>query len=309
MTYTDQLLSSFDKSWQQFSSAWKKANATASTKSIHDLRVSARRLTATLEITRVLSRNADIVKLQRQLKKVLKGMGPLRDVHVQLENLSQVRSTPLIKDFKEVLERREKREIGDIQKDLKGSRKRQLSTGVDHVRSELERIHTRRDESRTRAAIERLLKSRRNEFLKCRRRFDPSNAETLHEMRIALKKFRYAVEAAQPALGPASKRLEEMRAFQQLMGDTRDAEILQIELEKWAGKRGRKMALVPALEQLREKRELLMKKIIESAAAFDEVLPQPPATPVLEKTRAAVGSGSAVTPSVRDEHPVPRLEK
>jgi len=168
-------------------------------------------------------------------------------------------------------------------------------------------MHSRLNEGRTRAAIERLLISRRNEFLKCRRRFDPGNAETLHEMRIALKKFRYAVEAAQPALGPASKRLEEMHAFQQLMGDTRDAEILQFKLEKWAGKRGKKMAIVPALEQLREKRELLMKRIIESSAAFEQTVPQPAIASIVEKT--TVGSAAATTPFARDEHPGPRPEK
>src|SRR5947207_14409756 len=91
MAQTDQLLSSFDKSWDEFSGAWKKARSKASEKSIHDLRVGTRRLIARLELTRALSRNAEIADVQRRFKKILKRMGPLPEVQVQLESLSHMR--------------------------------------------------------------------------------------------------------------------------------------------------------------------------------------------------------------------------
>jgi CHAD domain-containing protein len=48
-------------------------------------------------------------------------------------------------------------------------------------------------------------------------------------MRIALKKLRYVVEAAQPVLGLSGKhQADEMHAFQQLMGDSRDVEMLSL---------------------------------------------------------------------------------
>jgi hypothetical protein len=53
-----------------------------------------------------------------------------------------------------------------------------------------------------------------------------------------------------------------MHAFQQLMGDSRDLDMLRVELEKWARKKGRIIAVVPTLEQLKGKREDLLKKII-----------------------------------------------
>jgi hypothetical protein len=99
-------------------------------------------------------------------------------------------------------------------------------------------------------------------------------------MRIALKKTRYIVEAAQPVLGPGSKlRAREMHRFQQLMGDTRDIEILRDALEKWAKKNGKKIAVVPALERLQFKRENLLKKLIDSSdqleRLFAEEMPKP----------------------------------
>ena len=72
MKPTRDLLSSVDNSWKQFSNAWKKAHSKASEKSVHDLRVSTRRLIATLELLHVLSRRDDIRRLQKRVKKVLK---------------------------------------------------------------------------------------------------------------------------------------------------------------------------------------------------------------------------------------------
>src|SRR5262245_29036068 len=87
MQSSDELLSSFDTSWKAFSASWKDARAKASEKSVHDLRVSTRRLIATLELTQALSKNKEIVELRRRFKKVLKHMGPLRDLQVQLQNV------------------------------------------------------------------------------------------------------------------------------------------------------------------------------------------------------------------------------
>ena len=110
MKRSDELLSSFDTSWKEFSQAWKKAKAKASEKSVHDLRVNTRRLIANLELTRALSQRDDIAKLQRHFKKVLKGIGPLRDLQVQLETVAHLRQDGLVAEFKRVLERRESRE-------------------------------------------------------------------------------------------------------------------------------------------------------------------------------------------------------
>src|SRR3989454_1621543 len=89
MKRTDELVSSFNRSWKRFSGTLKKARTDASEKSVHDLRVNTRRIIATLELARVLSNRGDIAKVQRRFKKVLKSMGPLRDVQVQLDTVSQ----------------------------------------------------------------------------------------------------------------------------------------------------------------------------------------------------------------------------
>jgi CHAD domain-containing protein len=137
MKSPDEFLLTFDKTWTAFSVAWKKAHAKASQKSVHDLRVNTRRLIATLELTRSISKHEDIVKLQRRFKKVLKSIGPLRDAQVQLKGISQVRLAGPIVDFQRSLQRRARRQMDGISKNLKPGMKDDLTDGVDEVRSNL----------------------------------------------------------------------------------------------------------------------------------------------------------------------------
>src|SRR5262249_41889715 len=158
-------------------------------------------------------------------KKVLKGMSPLRDVQVQLESVSHMKQIDLLVAFRRSLKRRERREIQNIQNELKrGRRRRRLTDAVKVVPSELSRLHESFGDDRIRSSVERVLAFRRNEFLKAERQFhrlQPIDEQALHEMRIALKRLRYIVEAAQPVIGPsAKKRARKMQGFQQLMGDS-----------------------------------------------------------------------------------------
>jgi CHAD domain-containing protein len=288
MKPAEKLGSSLDKLWDEFSDAWRKARDEGSTKSIHDLRVRTRRLISTLEISRVLSRRPEIAQLQRQFKKVLKRTGDLRDLQVQLENTSEMRKTELLEDFRRSLKRRESRAIDEIQRDLKRGLKRKLTGGFKDISAGFEQAANRLGDGKLLQGLERLLKSRRDEFLKARHRFDPAKEETLHNMRIALKKLRYTVEAAQPVLGSrAGKRANEMHGFQQLLGNTRDVELLRAKLERWASKRGRKIAMVPMLEQLDETHGQLMNRIFESVTTFEQFFSDENLKPAVEKTQVA----------------------
>ena len=287
MKSPDEFLLTFDKTWTAFSAAWKKAHAKASQKSVHDLRVNTRRLIATLELTRSISKHEDIVKLQRRFKKVLKSIGPLRDAQVQLKGISQVRLAGPIVDFQHSLQRRARRQMEGISKNLKPGMKDDLTDGVGEVRSEFIRLHDKLGPQRLSAAVERVLRSRRSQYAKTRKQFRPQDEETLHQMRIALKKLRYAAEAAVPILGEdTSERTDKMHELQTLLGDTRDLELLRTRLEKWAAKRGKKIAVIPALETLQEKQQALLPKIEETAAALDALYRGDQVKPAAEKTLA-----------------------
>src|SRR5436189_240172 len=75
MTPADQFLSSLDRSWKEFSGAWKKARMDASEKSIHHLRVRTRRLREGARDLRSefarLHEKAAPEKIQRSVEKTL----------------------------------------------------------------------------------------------------------------------------------------------------------------------------------------------------------------------------------------------
>ena len=291
MKRTEELVSSFNRSWKRFSDTWKKTRANASEKSVHDLRVNTRRLIATLELARVLSNRRDIARVQRHFKKVLKSMGPLRDVQVQLENISGIRQGGVIGDFMRRLKRRESEEIQRTQNALKRDKKRRLAAEMKQLGAEIGGLRETLDAERIHRSVDRILSVRRNEFSKAKRQFDrlqPGNDETLHAMRIALKKLRYVIEALEPVLGPSAKaQAREMHAFQQLMGECRDLDILRIELESWAKKKGKSIAIVPVLEQLHERRKVLLKKIIESSEKLERIVDPESLQPFAETTQVA----------------------
>jgi CHAD domain-containing protein len=288
MQPSEELLSSFERRWKEFSRTWEKARSKASEKFIHDLRVSARRLIARLELTRAVSGGDEIARVQKQFKKVLKRMGPLRDVQVQLENLAGFPVNGVVTDFRRTLQRRANDEIKGIRRHLRRGEKRRLEKGVRKLRAELE------DQCRTlagvdiRRSIERLVRLRRSDFFRARRQFRPGNDVTLHEMHIALKKLRYLVEAAEPVLGAWAKAsARKMHPYQQLMENTRDIEILRAHLQKWAAKRGRTTAVVPVLDRLAEKRARMIKSITKSSDGLEHFMPIEHRKPAKETTRAA----------------------
>src|SRR6266702_2088050 len=110
MTGAKELLSSMDAPWKVFTRTWKKARAKTSEKSIHDLRISTRRLIAALDVMRAASQSKDLDRVRRRLKKILKWTSSLRDLQVQLRNISNIRQSDL-RGFQQALERREKREM------------------------------------------------------------------------------------------------------------------------------------------------------------------------------------------------------
>ena len=283
------LFCSLDRPWNEFSKAWKKTRRKASEKSVHDLRVNARRLIENLRLAQALLKQNNVSKLKRRFKKLLKEMGTLRDLQVQLENVTHLRRSQAIADFTRRLERLERLEIENIRSALKKNKKRRFAAALEDIRSQFPRLQQTAGEDRARNSMRRILNIRHNEFLKAKRRFhhvEPHSEDALHEMRIALKKLRYLMEAARPVLSePEKGRIDGMRAFQKLLGDSRDLEMLRATLEQWAKKKGKKMAVIPALQNLEEQREALLKQVLESSHKLENILEPKKAGPVAEKTQ------------------------
>jgi len=238
---------------------------------------------------------AVVIKLPLRPRSLIR---PLRDVQVQLEGLARFRANGVITDFKRSLKRRENAKIKNIRKDLKSGKRRRLEDAIANLRSDFEILVEALEDDNVRRSIEQVVRLRRSEFFKARRRFKPGNDETLHQMRIALKKLRYVVEGGHPIPGDwAKESADEMHAYQQLMGNARDIEILRAHLQKWAAKRGKMLAIVPVLDRLAQKRAGLIKSIAKSSDILERIFPIRNSRPSKETTRTEAQSQRRSGPS------------
>lgn len=213
--------------------------------SLHQARVATRRLRETLPLV-CSGRNR---KLQRVVRRITRALGPVRELDVALELLDQMgerSDAPVhaMSYLRQVIREERRRVHADMLQKLDGCdieklRKRALAA----ARAEADRGGTLR-----RGAPERLAAARRQSARRAERlRFAMDSAaaiylpDRLHEVRIALKKMRYALElsreiakprrprpssAAAPATSGAASELRTLKKAQDLLGHMHDLEVL-----------------------------------------------------------------------------------
>lgn len=264
MTRADTLLHSFDCLWQEFFSTTRKALEKASEKPIHHLRITARRLIAALDLLPEMALNKEVTKVRKRFKKILKWTSPLRDVHVQLAQVKHMSNTDLRK-FAESLKRKEEKKIARIQEYLEDFSGRRFAKRIKAVRAELDAVHKQLGSSGLQNSVTQSLQSRATQFHQSSSKFRPTDNDALHKMRISLKKLRYGAEAARPVLGNSVvEEAQQLKAFQQLIGDARDATILSQALEKWASRKDKPKVVQEPLKRLTRQQANLLRRISET---------------------------------------------
>jgi CHAD domain-containing protein len=253
------LLKALDTRWRKLRKESNRARRDNSEEAVHDLRVASRRLIAVLEILRDVHDASAVRDFRRRVKKLLDGLSPLRDVHVQrLRIVAMMDRYPQLKDFEKSLAGKEDRAAGKLTKLLKPISK------LDRAATQVRR-HARK-ESNT-GTVRKVIDKRFRKVLVLVDKIDPSDTTTIHQMRLAFKKFRYACEVAQPIMEKEidSSRLEEFHAFQTMMGDIQDVEVLSERLAKWTAKKQRENEMKPVFEELERERKNRIEIFMASA--------------------------------------------
>jgi CHAD domain-containing protein len=231
---------------------------------VHDLRTASRRLLSVLESADAVDGGKAVRRLSRRLSRVLDRLGPVRDLAVEKDTLWRVlrrRSAPGIRSFRRRLDR-------DYRKSVRRARRDLDREDLRDLREERKRIE-RRLRAAGKDSRERLLEAARAscERLKERRaEVDPNQIRTLHQTRIALKKFRYLLEAIAPVLPEGGESaLEPLHALQTTMGDLHDIEVLSAALSRHGKKKENPGKLAPILAQLEAEHSALLKSFLKTA--------------------------------------------
>lgn len=216
-------------------------------RSVHDLRVAVRRLTAGLELAAVLGPRLRR-RSQRLLRELLKVLSPLRDAQVQVRAVAIAEApAPATKKVLRQLRRQERA----LRRDTK---RRLLELGLGELGRDVAGLihallHDELREELVEHALLGELARRHLEVERQRQNVEWHDARALHDARLALKDYRYALEVLAPLLPPASEALRVTTSeLQAQLGQAHDQHVLSELVRSLSQSVSRKLR--PALRSL-----------------------------------------------------------
>ena len=268
--------------WKSYRARLRGCQDDFSEETVHELRVSARRLIAQFVMLGCLSPGTTAKKPRRVLKRQLKVFGELRDTQVQRLFLDrQVARFPeliLVLDLLRCRERRLERKAAAKVKDFKI---RKLGKWTRSLGDHLARNPARaRHPDGLATTVARATNKAFADVVRRRQAIEPSNPSTIHRTRIAFKKFRYMVESLSPDFTGLSKReLRAMARYQRRMGLLQDLEVMQGCITGFVQKReGMEALLRPFARHLQASRARARRSFLKSADELFEFWPPGRAT-------------------------------
>jgi CHAD domain-containing protein len=199
----DEIVQTLNAVWSRYRRQLRRCQRHLSPETVHNLRVQTRRVLICLDLFEpVIGTSKQLAAARKSLSKRLAALGPLRDAHVQLNELEAT-----LIDFPEMtsvqgrLRRREKRLSRSVAKALKKFGTSKLGRRIAVIRQELGGLLTDpQDVERLRAAyahsaqegLAALATARANRF---------RDGAKLHDARISLKHLRYGAEVLPASVG------------------------------------------------------------------------------------------------------------
>ncbi len=243
-----------------------------SKKAVHDLRVSIRRLLATVELVGGFLPARRAKRVRRVLKHELDAFGELRDLQVQLSQLAApVPSDAVERQLRRVLCKRESACVRAARKAVKHWKPGRLAGGIAEFDDALRKRGKGRVGQRDFAALLHRTDEAFARVEALRALILPSDPGTIHRTRVAFKRFRYMVEALAPLLPTVSKsRLRALHAYQNRMGRIQDATVLLRSAEEFARKKLDRVTGERLLADIERRRHRFIRAYLKTAGRLLE---------------------------------------
>jgi CHAD domain-containing protein len=292
----ESLVFSLKKQWKCYRKELKKCQRKLSERSIHDLRVSARRLLSLLDLLAHFLTPGCLEKTQTELKRDLDTFDSLRDTQVQLMALRKLRQRyPAANRFHRFLKKREARFTHSTCKKARRLRSKPLGKLIDSVRKEVKEWPGTSNHT---SASPMLLSAVNRMFVvttKLRDRIEPKDTHSIHCTRVAFKKFRYVVESLAGHLPRANEKLlANMHRYQTLMGDIQDAEVLLRAYQKFLRKEKSEIQESVRFEhELQRRSRELIDKYLRGADQLLSFWPTPASSPRANRKLSVPANGQA----------------
>ena len=268
--------------WTGHRRSFKRCRVRFSEESVHDLRVDTRRLLALLELFGTLLGDEDIAAARCRLKRILRRFAPLRDVQVQLLYFEKrCRQSSCARALRQSLRDQEKQITKKLRKRMRSARIAKLKPAMEHVRAALRHsVSTGLGRSRNVAALLKGLARSYEIVLNRLGKTREGKVESIHELRVAFKKYRYMVEQLQEFLpGVSRPKLKRMQALQTQMGEIQDAAVLLDTLKQFCSEQSRWRGMArPLIRELEARCARLARTFLKRADQLQKFGPFPDAS-------------------------------
>jgi CHAD domain-containing protein len=267
------LVASLEERWHRFQMQLRRVRRSSTEASVHDLRVSMRRLMATVDMIRTVIPEDGLQKARRSLRKHLKEFNQLRDTHIQILTLRVLtREFPPLRPLGTELRRREARLIraarGTISSIDTARLERALAEASVRLGTLL-RLPGMQDVAT--AIAEGAMGEAFARAFELRQLVNPADPPSIHRLRVAFKQCRYMIEVLRPLLPGVDRRfLKSLNAYQTRMGEIQDMQVVTASVNSFTlnSRYAPTLSLVPVQHRLAEMRK---HRIDEFLARADDV--------------------------------------
>src|ERR1035441_3853249 len=271
------LAAALDSRWHSYRKQLRRRQEQFSEEAVHELRVATRRLLAQLTLLSCIAPSAALEKARRILKRRLAALGDLRDTHVQRLFIEQkTGSFPELVRLRGWLQRHERRLARSAAEKVNRFKTRKLERWISALIQDLT-VNARRSraQSQLASAVLRAAAQAFAEAVERRRAIDLADLRTIHQTRVAFKRFRYTMESLSPGLTGLSKRqLRTLAYYQRKMGIIQDLEVMQACLARYTrGGKKREALLHRFSRHLRQRRARAVGSFLKSADRIYEFWP------------------------------------
>ncbi|MFN0158638.1 MAG: CHAD domain-containing protein [Bacteroidota bacterium] len=264
------LLRSLNDRWKKYLKELRGCRKECTEESVHDLRVAIRRLLSTLDVLRPLFPDDRLTALRKELKDLLGEFSPLRDVQVQMLLLVQfLAAYPSLQPLYTTLVLKERKLTKRLRKHIKKAATSRIPRYMAVARGQLYVVL--KDRARVDGKTKALVATAAAAFARAvqlKEMIEPANTETIHDLRLAFKKFRYSTEMLQPIFPWMTKEhFATMNRYQVRMGDIQDIEVFIDTVNAFVLKKRRKAdeSLLPMHQELARRKTELVAAFLSSA--------------------------------------------
>jgi CHAD domain-containing protein len=265
--------------WEHYRKASKRCRDKLSPKSLHRLRLALRRLVVVLEFCQADGPSQETAECVRSLKNQIKKFGALRDIHTQLAHVKKFQRTrPCLRRYKKALQVERKTGRRKLARFLCGQKDNKVKALVFRVWSSWvsksgKRIVTG---NAVRGLARRRLRVLMSEVLQRIEAAKSGELESLHRLRVAIKRLRYTWEFLKPVIdGMDEQAVRQLMAWQVQLGRVQDLRIFFASLKEWL-----KAQPKPVKEQFKEPCRELERRLTSRAVYLADKMSSTPLRPV-----------------------------